>query len=61
MIGKEYLARQATTLLQMAKTVKNPQVAAGLAEKALDFKERLEKTPSAPDLSPSPPDVEPRS
>lgn len=42
MIGKDYLIRQATTLLKMAKTVTDPQVQAGLATKAAEMQERLE-------------------
>ena len=45
MIGKDYFARQATTLLRMAKTVKDPQIQAGLAAKAADLKDRHEETP----------------
>jgi len=42
MIGKDYLIRQASTLLKMARTVKDPQVQAGLATKAADLWERVE-------------------
>jgi hypothetical protein len=34
MIGKEYFVRQATTLLKFAKTTKDPNVSAGLLQKA---------------------------
>jgi hypothetical protein len=47
MIGKEYLVRQAMTLLRLAKTVKDPQVQAGFATKAAELQERLEETPAA--------------
>ena len=50
MVGRDYLARQATTLLLMAKTIKDdPKLSAGLATKAADLKERLDQTPLAPD------------
>lgn len=58
MICREYLARQATTLLRLARTVKDPQMAAGLAEKAADLKDRLDALPVS-DATPLAPDVEP--
>ena len=60
MIGRDYFARQAITLLRMAKVVKDPQVSANLADKAAKLKARLEEVPLAPDVSPRAPDVEPR-
>ena len=58
MIGKDYFARQATTLLRMAKTVKDPQIQAGLAAKAADLKDRHEETPPTEEASPLAPDLE---
>ena len=54
MVGKQYLTQQAVTLLKFANTVTDPNVAAGLVEKAVDLKSRME---SAPDKSPWAPDV----
>jgi hypothetical protein len=34
--GKEYLTRQAAILLKLARSTKDPQIAAGLVEKATD-------------------------
>lgn len=49
MIGREYLARQATTLLKLARLVKDPKLAAGLANKAADLQARSDETPLLPD------------
>lgn len=57
MAGKEYLTRQATTLLKFAQTVTDPNVAAGLVEKAADLKSQVDE-PNRPDKSPQAPDVE---
>ena len=57
MVGKEYLTRQATTLLNFAKTVTDPNVAAGLVEKAADLKSKVDER-NRPDKSPRAPDVE---
>jgi hypothetical protein len=46
-VGKEYLTRQATTLLKFANTVTDPNVAAGLVEKAADLKSRLDESNAA--------------
>ena len=56
MAGKQYLMRQAAILLKIAKSTSDPQVAAGLVEKAAEFKSQVD---SAPDLTPLAPDVEP--
>jgi hypothetical protein len=57
MIGREYFARQAITLMKLARLTKDPQFAAGLTEKAADLKALSDDAPLAPDLSPVPPDV----
>ena len=57
MVGREYLTRQATTLLNFAKTVTDPKVAAGLVEKAADLKSQVDE-PNRPDKSPRAPDVQ---
>jgi len=61
-IGRQYFARQAKTLLKFANSTKNPQLAAVLVEKAAHLKSRVDETEPPPDQSPRPPDVEtPRS
>ena len=50
MIDKAYFVRQATTLLRMARVVKDPRVAAVLANKAADLKARCDDTSSQPAL-----------
>ncbi len=57
MVGRQYLTRQATTLLNFARTVTDPNVAAGLVEKAADLKSRVDD-PNRSDKSPRAPDVE---
>jgi hypothetical protein len=56
-VGRQYLTRQATTLLKFAKTVTDPNIAAGLVEKAADLKSQVDE-PGRPDKSPRAPDVE---
>jgi len=53
--GKEYLTRQAATLLKLAQSTKDRQIAAGLVDKAADLKSQVD---SAPDRSPPAPDIE---
>jgi hypothetical protein len=53
--GKEYLTRQATTLIKFAKATADPQVVAGLVDKAVDLKSkldepRIDRSPRAPDV-----------
>jgi hypothetical protein len=56
-VGRQYLTRQATTLLKFARTVTDPNVAAGLLEKATELKSQVDE-PNRPDRSPRAPDVE---
>lgn len=42
----DYCNRQAATLLKFAKAVADPEVAAGLVEKAADLKEQAERPQS---------------
>jgi hypothetical protein len=56
MTRKQYLARQAATLLKFAQTTKDDSVAAGLIHKAADLKEQVDGR--AGDHSPQAPDVE---
>jgi hypothetical protein len=52
--GNEYLTRQATTLMRFAQATTDPQVVAGLVEKAVDLKsqvdEAIDRSPRAPDV-----------
>ena len=57
MIGRQYVKRQATTLLKFAQTTSDPQVAAALVEKVADLKARIDQS-DIPDPSPRAPDVE---
>ena len=57
MVGKQYLTQQAVTLLKFAQTVTDPNVAAGLVEKAVDLKSRVDAS-NALDKSARAPDVE---
>lgn len=59
MIGKDYFARQATTLLKFAQSTRNPELAAVLIEKAADLKSQLDEASMRPDPSPLAPDIEP--
>ena len=52
MLGSLYYARQARTLLKMARATKNPTLIATLISKASDLKERGDETPLAPDFEP---------
>ena len=56
MIGRDYLLRQAMTLLRMSKATNDPQVSAAIAAKAADLKSRIDQVP-LPDVSPKAPDV----
>ena len=49
MIGKEYLSRQAATLLKLARITKDQRVAASLASKAVELKTRSDEAPANPD------------
>ena len=55
MAGKQYLVRQAALLLKFAKSTSDPQIAAGLVEKAAELKSQVD---SALDQSLRAPDVE---
>ncbi len=61
-IGKQYFARQAMTLLRFANSTNNPELAAVLVEKAAKLKSQVDEASPSPDQSPYAPDVEtPRS
>jgi len=57
-IGRQYFARQATTLLKFANSTTNAKLAAVLVEKAAHLKSQVDETGPPPDQSPRPPDVE---
>ena len=57
MIGRNYFARQAETLLKFAKSTSDPQVAAALIDKAVSLQSRIDES-GEPDPSPLAPDVE---
>src|SRR5437899_12186871 len=54
-LGRQYLTRQAMTLLNLAKTTTDPKVAAGLLDKAADLKSKVDES-TLPDQSPLAPD-----
>jgi hypothetical protein len=56
-IGRNYFARQAATLLKLAKSTNDPQFAAALIEKAADLKSMIDESPP-PDQSAQGPDVD---
>ena len=56
MIGREYLLRQAMTLLRFSREAKDPELSAKLAVKAADLKEQLDDA-EPQDTSPAPPDI----
>jgi hypothetical protein len=56
-IGRNYFARQAETLLKFGKSTSDPQVAAALIDKAVSLQSRIDES-GQPDPSPLPPDVE---
>src|SRR4051794_22007100 len=58
-IGRQYLARQATTLLKFAKSTTDAKLAALLVEKAADLKSQVDESYPPADQSPRAPDVEP--
>jgi hypothetical protein len=57
-IGRQYLVRQAATLLEFAKSTNNPDLSAALIEKAAALKSQVEGTV---DQSLKAPDVEPEN
>jgi hypothetical protein len=58
-VSKNYLTRQATTLIKFAKTTSDPRVATALVDKATELKSHADEALPPPDLSPRAPDVEP--
>jgi hypothetical protein len=58
-LSRRYLTRQASALIEFAKSIKNPELAAVLVERAADFKEKADEKKPAFDSGPRAPDVEP--
>jgi hypothetical protein len=58
MTDRGYLTRQTAWLMKFGTSIKNPDLAAVLVEKAVDLKNQLDETTSHPDTSPLAPDVE---
>ena len=56
--SREYIKLQAATLVDFARSIKNPDVSASLVEKAADLNDAAESAPQLKDLTPKPPDVE---
>ena len=56
MIARDYLLRQAMTLLRLSKAVHDPQASAALAVRAADLKSQGDDM-RVVDTSPLPPDV----
>jgi hypothetical protein len=49
-IGRNYFTQQVAILLKFAQTTSDSKVAAGLVDKAVALKERLEETPPPSNL-----------
>src|ERR1700721_1306109 len=58
-VSKNYLTRQATTLIKFAQSTSDPRVLTALVEKATELKSQADETRPRSDLSPLAPDVEP--
>ncbi len=54
MIGRDYFTAEAETLLELAKSAADPQVAASLIERAADLKALVDELGAAPAPDPSP-------
>jgi hypothetical protein len=53
-IGRDYFTAEAETLLELAKSAADPQVAASLIERAADLKALVDELGAAPAPDPSP-------
>lgn len=58
MIGKQYLVRQAATLLRYAQSIHDPQTAAALVAKATELRDQIDRIARLRDQSLAAPDVE---
>jgi len=57
-IGRDYFTRQAATLLKLAKSTHDPNLAAVLIDKAADLKSQVDESDLPDDPVPLAPDVE---
>jgi len=56
-LGRNYFMWRAATLLKLAKSISDPNVAGALVERAADLQSQLDQA-NPPDKSPRAPDVE---
>jgi len=54
-LGRSYLSHQIATLLKLVQATRDPQVAAGLLDKAATLREQLDR--QSDNNTPRPPDV----
>jgi hypothetical protein len=57
-VSKDYLTRQATTLVKFAQSTSDPKILTALVEKAAELKSQADEARPPSDLSPLAPDVE---
>ena len=57
-VSKDYLTRQATTLVKFAQSTSDPKILTALVEKAAELKSQADEAGPPSDLSPLAPDVE---
>jgi hypothetical protein len=57
-LGRDYFTHHAETLLKLAKSAADPEVAASLMEKAADVQALVDELGAALDPNPHTPDVE---
>jgi hypothetical protein len=57
-IGRNYFVRQATTLLKLAQSTNDPNLAATFIDRAAKIKSQIDDTPAVTDQGPHAPDVE---
>ena len=56
-LRRAYFTRQATTLLKIAKTTRDPLIVTAAVTKAIDLKSHIDGVAPPTDPSPQPPDV----
>jgi hypothetical protein len=59
MVGKAYLSRQMTALMNFARQTNNPELSALLVQKAARLKSQADEIAPRADVSPKAPDVQP--
>ena len=57
-IGRDYFTAEAETLLELAKSAADPQVAASLIERAADLRALVDELGASPDPSPRTPNID---